>query len=354
ILIFILAMAGCSKPRQNYKDYQEINVEYKNCVRFTELVKKGEEFIVDVEKVLGEISYYTGEKDTQSHTYVRNTIKDYTYELFVLTNYNEYKVSQNKIVVNSLGNFEIIARVIWDKKISQMLWIGMVSCYDPNALEEIHSVDDLKAIKYNGQYILKNDIDLSSEEWEPLSKEKAFEGLLINPDGYTIYNLHSPALSSSKHINFGLFNGLSLAYIDGLKLCNVSLWNINEDFQYYSIGAIAGYSHFSAIKNCSVEGNIAGKNRVGGLVGGASESSFIKNIFIGNLENINPDVTSSYGKGGIVGVVDHAIQPIGSVVQQCYVKTNIKSDTCLGALCGYIEIPEQDCKMIDCHFASIY
>lgn len=258
-------------------------------------------------------------------------------------------------MINALGNYDIFVRVIWDERISQMLWIGKVACYDPNSLVEIHNAEDLKVIEYKGQYILKNDIDLSSMEWEPLLEEKSFEGLLMNPEGYTIYNLHSAKLTSNEYAYFGLFRDINRAYIEGLKFSNISLGGIDEPFQYFSIGAIAGNSNMSTIKNCTVEGNVTGMNMVGGLVGHAFQSNFIRNTFIGNLEIANPDLTTSnYGIGGMAGCVDHITDNYCMLLQQCYVKANIKSDTSLGGMCGMNPFSKKDCTEVDCHFLSTY
>lgn len=183
----------------------------------------------------------------------------------------------------------------------------------------ITDVSDLKSIadKPNGTYILDADIDLSGENWIPVSFEGEFVG-----NGHAIKNL---TISSFSTKNVGLFDTIKEnATVSDLKLENVSIVSSSTA---ESIGALAGMLE-GKIENITVTGKIesAGSTAVGGVIGATKSinCSITDCTFDGS-------VIGNTGVGGILGGNDS----IGSaIIEGCTVSGSISGTSAVGGIAG--------------------
>ena len=181
------------------------------------------------------------------------------------------------------------------------------------AQTEIRNAADLEGIQLNGNYVLKNDIDMNGVNWTPVGdRNLSFDGT-FDGAGYKIYNLDITYLSEI----MGFFGHLGAnAHIKNL---NVDIINFNGNHTSWS-GGLAGYNE-GVIENCNVTGNIAGGHCVGGLVGD-NDGSIINSSFAGN-------VSGDYNIGGIAGHNLHG------QIRNCIFKSGVVSgNTILGGIAG--------------------
>ncbi len=188
---------------------------------------------------------------------------------------------------------------------------------------DVKTADDLKLIETypNGCFELKNDIDISLIEWEPLcSKEKPFVGSIDggnhNINGLKITQLYSnsayygfigySAGGIISNINFNNVNislpivqntvycGSVIGYNTGTILKNIKvsgslkLENHSSTFESH-FGGLVGFSSIDKISECSNSANITSKTHAGGIVGildvEMKENNFIFNKNYGNISN---------------------------------------------------------------------
>lgn len=111
----------------------------------------------------------------------------------------------------------------------------------------------------NKCFILAANIDLNNKNWLPFS----FSGVL-DGDGYTVSNLYIDRADKK----LGLFSELLKGTVRNLNIKGVQI-NAPVNGGYY-VGAVAGYSDYGRIENCSVILNHSSKmsgSTVGGIVG---------------------------------------------------------------------------------------
>jgi len=137
------------------------------------------------------------------------------------------------------------------------------------------------------------DIDLGAapwneeEGWQPIG-ENIVSGKFIghyNGDNYSIQNLTINQTSDYT----GLFG-----YVLNAEISNVLLENIQVTARDYT-GGLAGKAENEAITNCSVSGNLSGRNNIGGLAG-----EIIGGASVLNCET-EVDVLGVEYAGGLVG-----------------------------------------------------
>lgn len=184
--------------------------------------------------------------------------------------------------------------------------------YDLGASSEyiaIHNKEELEQIgtrsSVTEKYYLANDIDLSGQEWVPLSFY--CPELIIDGKGHSIKNM--TVISDSEA---GFFS-LRTSTPGKLTVSNVSFENVKLEGEYS--GAICGFlspggwlEQRYTFSNINVSGTISGTSKVGGLIGYVGyiydEEGYIK--FTECTNNANLISASNYGNdsvGGIVGAV---------------------------------------------------
>ncbi len=231
---------------------------------------------------------------------------------------------------------------------------NIVPVYDRKDLEEVgcgnmHMVNRIhNAFPYTTDaiYILMDDIDLSDNEWKPISTvlTTAFIG-----NNHKISNMTITGEQTTKDV--GLF-AVSSAKIENLIMENVNISNItfsqdatsvvDSNITPSNIGTIVGcfiknreiYSDNSILKNCIVlSGNIKSPSNAysGGLVG-----YYIDNVNYSNvpLKNIKIELCTNKANctntnfGGILGGTNYKID-----IESC---TNSSTSSCTSGIIGKV------------------
>lgn len=180
---------------------------------------------------------------------------------------------------------------------------------------EISSVDDLQKIAEDlqGNYILTEDLDLSSVDYIPIgNNEEPFRGTL-DGGGHVIFNLNILVKDSEESSFAGLFGTVENATIVNL-----------------------------AIENCIIRSETSGGVYVGAIAG-KMQNSLIEDVYVSG--QINVEGNASYSVGGIVGAVfqngDDETLPLEYNVARCVssVEIDVQEDVNgeKGVLAGYVE-----------------
>ena len=196
----------------------------------------------------------------------------------------------------------------------------------PDGYVPIYSIEDLYGINENlqGNYILMNDIDLSSTKtggdwdsgngWTPIGADSSneinemtdltyyedFDGV-FDGNGHRIKNMtiYGDEVPSC----LGLFASIGDGTVKNLALEDIDI-SVGE-YGTYCIGGIAG-NNFGTIESCYVTGTIQCINaeHIGGIVGNARSGngrSTVQNCY----SDVNIDVPDEYFRGHIGGVVGY-------------------------------------------------
>jgi len=204
--------------------------------------------------------------------------------------------------------------------------LKLVNVYveDSSTAIEIRTFKDLLEINNNlsGNYVLNADIDLSGIDWIPIGTIQN-TGMLINPDGYTISNLEC------SETRCGLFEYIKNGYVSGLKLKDININALANEYGYSYAGGIAVGIHSSTIYNSSVTGIINTSSDAGGIVGSNSWGQIINCSFEGSI-------TVSGNVGGIAGgiVGSNTTDDRDPGISGNVVKANIVSTYYAGGISG--------------------
>ncbi|GAB6085243.1 fibronectin type III domain-containing protein [Alkaliphilus crotonatoxidans] len=183
----------------------------------------------------------------------------------------------------------------------------------------IYTKEDLISISDNldAHYILRNNIDLENEDWEPIgSNNMPFTGS-FDGGGYTISNLK---IDKALEKYVGLFSYVEDATIKNLKMENVEIQGKRN------VGTLAGATGADTIiENIQIEmGNVNGESLVGGLIGNAYNTNL--NKIVTNV-NVNSTATDSY-VGGLVGY------SVGLRITEIYTVGTVSGKNYTGGLIG--------------------
>lgn len=241
---------------------------------------------------------------------------------------DDYFGASNKITTNEMGSItKSTVYGIWNTK----RWVGVqkanaadlatVFPYLEAKPEEtkirVTNEAELKKMKDypNAEFILMNDITLSSE-WEPVGTSAVpFKGKLHSDDGkhYSIINLKISDKTSS---NVGLIAYALEANLYDFDLQNVEIETQNEIDPYF-IGSLVAYSLSGTnINNVNVNNVIIkAKNvaTVGGLVGYSGQAKITNSTvnnpqitissFVNDMTKVASDVDKILAVGGVAGMV---------------------------------------------------
>lgn len=210
----------------------------------------------------------------------------------------------------------------------------------------------------NGDFILMNDIDLTSVNWNPIGTNSApFTGHL-DGNGHKISNLTIDTSNYTNRSSFGLFGYISFATIEDLVIEDFEFTSENIEKTYY-VGALAGIDltdlssstseeplikgittsgsyvvakqsssypvyagglfgkvSFERISNCKNFISITNASYAGGLLGKCGTA------FYASESSNKADITSVQAAGGLVGSVNYY-----AVITLCYNTGNITSTT---------------------------
>jgi len=224
---------------------------------------------------------------------------------------------------------------------------------DEETIIEISDKEGFYAISENpdGNYKLTADIELD----ETISTLGGFSGTL-DGDGHKIYGF-SMNIESGEYV--GLFEDVRAGGI--IKNLTVEYENITVADEITASGALAG-RNFGTIINCTVSGEISGKQNIGGIVG--YNYSVIENTtvsgnvlaekYVGgiaarnflNIENCQSKA-SVYGNaytGGIAGYDDNGFIKLSSATGNIYKNGNYTTSEAyyVGGLVGYANYTDID------------
>ena len=192
---------------------------------------------------------------------------------------------------------------------------GTGTSNDPFLLYDFSDLEQIHILGLNKYYKLANDIDASSTSepdynggagWLPIT---GFTGN-FNGDNKKITGLY---INRPDTDNIGLF-GTSSGFIYDLNIIEGEITGKNF------VGGIVGYLNQPRdVIGCSFKGDVSGQDNIGGIVGGTYSSTAGTCVisgcsFEGNVSGVN-------SIGGIAGI--HNMAGSGSVIELCNVKGGI-------------------------------
>lgn len=197
------------------------------------------------------------------------------------------------------------------------LILTLTSCGGSVFSSEITTIDELYAMESNKSYVLKNDIDLGSRQWYPLSVQN-FDG-----NGHTIKNGYF--IDDCQYDNnYQTYTSGFFRYSTGIK--NLTLENIDctvnstvtSKYDYNAVGVLSGTVK-GEVTNCLIR-----------------QCNLTANFTSAEKSSMYSAVKGQYGVGGLVGY--------GSTTNNCRVEDsmiNMKithdgyADVCLGGISGF-------------------
>ncbi|MGM8366174.1 immunoglobulin-like domain-containing protein [Virgibacillus sp. W0181] len=190
---------------------------------------------------------------------------------------------------------------------------------------EIHSAADLDNVRndLSGDYVLKNDIDLSGySNWEPIgdgSTFSRFEGT-FDGEGHTISGL---TITRPTEDNVGLFGYIQ----SSAEIKNVILTGVNVEGKE-NVGGLVGQVWRSNVANVTVQGNVKGTVRVGGVSGELYGHSGTASMIEGST--MSGTVTGERDVGGLIGYTRQ------SEVMTSHANSAVTGDRNVGGLVGFV------------------
>lgn len=213
----------------------------------------------------------------------------------------------------------------------------------------IYTASDLASIQNNlsGNYILMNDIDLSSwGNWSPIGTlQNCFTGV-FNGNGYSIRGLNISNETFTKYA--GLFGCAWEAEISNIKCVDGTISTLSS-----AVGSIAADAYFTDISNCGSTVNISvsvpdtadyqGVVSVGGIVGSLYEATLSCCYFDGSISfSSASDSVLSFECGGLVGNCNSGISGVfidnsfnsGNITYEKKGSVNILEKSAIGGIAG--------------------
>ena len=187
------------------------------------------------------------------------------------------------------------------------------------------SIPGLASSSFEGQYVvLDADIDLSEyADWPGIGGDgNAFKGF-FDGQNHAVTNMTVIGGESSPAEPIGLFGNASMASIRNLEVSGEVLTDAASlQRAAWSTAGVVGHAYGTFIENVVNRANVAGYNKVGGIVGFAENSKVLDCENIGDV-TVNEAAAASkyegYQVGGIVGSmrIGSAAQGSGAGVYNC-------------------------------------
>ena len=185
---------------------------------------------------------------------------------------------------------------------------GYTGVYDAVGLDNVRN--DMR-----GNYILMNDIDLSSwGDWTPIGtrtrlEDNVFQGT-IDGNGYVVSNMKI-GMTPKSGTNVGLFGIIENGIVRNLGVVDIQITisDHSDAFNDRIMGGIAGRVSSTIIENCYVTGCIgplyysanASRTLAGGIVGIAGDNSKFADSYSKAIIDIDAEMSVKQNVGGIVG-----------------------------------------------------
>jgi len=234
----------------------------------------------------------------------------------------------------------------------------------PSQNLEIYTWYDLDDVRDNldGDHILMNDLNSTTEGYEELASPTANEGKGWQPIGYSTPGVVS-CMAARPGEDYGLFgtldgqgheirdlfvyrpdeNNVGLFYLNSGIIINLGLTNVTVTGAR-TVGSLVG-KHYGTVSNSYSTGNVTGERYVGGLVGNNGGTVLNSNSSgnvngssrVGGLVGINSgSMNSSHSMCSVIGVDDVGGLVGGSDgnVSNSYATGNVTGDSDVGGLVG--------------------
>ena len=199
---------------------------------------------------------------------------------------------------------------VWDGKSTESITKGSGSESDPYLIESAaqlaglaYDINNDKLENYKGKYYkLLKDIDLASKPWTPIGNSTHFPHLRLDGNGKSIINLKVDVGDGYA----GLFYWLSgTSSTEKSVVSNLTIRNADVKAGGRDAGALVGFTSFTDIMNCRVDGVVASAYCAGGIVG-SGDPSIINCRADVNVTVNAPAPTStsrpmSVAAGGLIG-----------------------------------------------------
>lgn len=251
-----------------------------------------------------------------------------------------YSVKGNTITAKNTGVIDVSAKLYNNETMTVYeVSPGMLYAYDEKDFFKIRTVEDLQSVKGKNNYLLMNDLDLSSvENWKPIER---YSGMFINPNGYVIKNLNIENETSCEPENRGgLFDMISGGFLYNIKLENVNVNAYTSVGWTASAGAIVGSFYNGYLLDCSAKGNVTAASYVGGIAGAFSFATIENCTFEGNVVNISRDEKIDHTSNVAGGIVGYTMADSKDAVQarivNCSVNANLTAEGSVGGISAYV------------------
>ena len=233
------------------------------------------------------------------------------------------KVGKDKLEAGSVSVFEwqpekelddkdsyIEEYSVWDGESTEPITKGSGSESDPYLIESAaqlaglaYNINNNDSYVYKGKYYkVMKDIDLASKPWTPIGNSTPFPHLRLEGNGKSIINLKVDVSAGYA----GLFYWLSgTSSTEKWVASNVTIRNADVKTGGRDAGALVGFTSFTDIMNCRVDGSVTSAYCAGGIVG-SGDPSIINCRADVNVTVNAPAPTStsrpmSVAAGGLIG-----------------------------------------------------
>jgi hypothetical protein len=238
--------------------------------------------------------------------------------------------------------------------ITVALIAGMAGCTPPSQNLEIQTWNDLDAIRDNlrGNHILMNDLDSTTAGYTELASPTANQGKGWQPIGTTDdpfigtfdgqgYEIRDLFIYRPDESDVGLFGVVD----EGGVIENVGVVNGNVA-GYDDVGGLVGYNNKGTVTDSYYSGSVTGNGEVGSLVGYNDEGTVTNSYSSGNVTgNYNVGglagknsgtVSTSYSSGSVTGddTVGGMVGENTGTVSNSYSTGNVTGDSSVGGLVG--------------------
>jgi len=199
---------------------------------------------------------------------------------------------------------------VWNGESTEPITKGSGSESDPYLIESAaqlaglaYDINNDKLENYKGKYYkLMKDIDLVSKPWTPIGDKTHFPHLRLDGNGKSIINLKVEESDGYA----GLFYWLSgTSSTEKSVVSNLTIRNADVKTGGRDAGVIVGFTSFSDIMNCRVDGAVTSAYCAGGIVGSGDPSIINCRADVNVTVNApTPTSTSrpvSVAAGGLIG-----------------------------------------------------
>lgn len=268
--------------------------------------------------------------------------------------------------------FQDLTFLIMSHPIADTFFSGSGTETDPYIITTPEQLNKIRE-NLNAHYKLANDIDLiEASKWnrgrgfEPIRSTVKFKGSL-DGDSFTISNLYMnynetdyvglfsdiTTGSTIKNLNFdnaivagNQYVGTVVAYAYGSKINNIRVNGKVAANSTYAGGVVGYLGKFSNVTGLYSEGNIEGKDNLGGIIGEA------RSVTISDSYS-KMNVSGTTNVGGLIGYINRRdANSSNSNMSYCYAIGEVAGTTNVGGLVGYASYTNDSSSYYDINTTS--